>query len=269
MFLLGPLFLLPMISLISSSFPLLSLFFFFFLMIRRPPRSTLFPYPTLSRSGSAAAGLPVKGLPIHDTGCAEARRLARALAAQQSDVLVAEPPRDVRLGALASFARRFALVYSYNVNRAVPPRDPIMRLAYRRVRLTIFRTHTGEREVLASAPFMGRPPHRVIHEGVDVALFRPDPQAGRAFRARHGLGDRPFLLAVGALEREKRYDWILDALARLGPRPPPPPPPPPPPVPGHRPPPSGAAGPGQRPGLGRTPARLPAGGRAPRPGEHL
>src|SRR5260370_31314756 len=29
---------------------LLSLFFFFFLMIRRPPRSTLFPYTTLFRS---------------------------------------------------------------------------------------------------------------------------------------------------------------------------------------------------------------------------
>src|SRR5256885_11306977 len=31
-----------------------SLFFFFFLMIRRPPRSTLFPYTTLFRSGSLA-----------------------------------------------------------------------------------------------------------------------------------------------------------------------------------------------------------------------
>src|SRR3982751_7087243 len=30
--------------------PLSSLFFFFFLMIRRPPRSTLFPYTTLFRS---------------------------------------------------------------------------------------------------------------------------------------------------------------------------------------------------------------------------
>src|SRR2546429_6026308 len=29
-----------------------SLFFFFFLMIRRPPRSTLFPYTTLFRSAS-------------------------------------------------------------------------------------------------------------------------------------------------------------------------------------------------------------------------
>src|SRR2546427_6036617 len=31
----------------------LALFFFFFLMIRRPPRSTLFPYTTLFRSGAA------------------------------------------------------------------------------------------------------------------------------------------------------------------------------------------------------------------------
>src|SRR5256885_11829622 len=29
--------------------------FFFFLMIRRPPRSTLFPYTTLFRSGAVAA----------------------------------------------------------------------------------------------------------------------------------------------------------------------------------------------------------------------
>src|SRR5471030_3385064 len=32
------------------------LFFFFFLMIRRPPRSTLFPYTTLFRSDHRASG---------------------------------------------------------------------------------------------------------------------------------------------------------------------------------------------------------------------
>src|SRR5215475_15496096 len=39
---------------------LVSLFFFFFLMIRRPPRSTLFPYTTLFRSPQllAAPGWP-------------------------------------------------------------------------------------------------------------------------------------------------------------------------------------------------------------------
>src|SRR2546422_8520858 len=35
---------------------MLSHFFFFFLMIRRPPRSTLFPYTTLFRSGAHLGG---------------------------------------------------------------------------------------------------------------------------------------------------------------------------------------------------------------------
>src|SRR2546430_16309986 len=37
---------------------LYSVFFFFFLMIRRPPRSTLFPYTTLFRSRAGDRGAP-------------------------------------------------------------------------------------------------------------------------------------------------------------------------------------------------------------------
>src|SRR6266567_1373750 len=40
---------------------LFSVYFFFFLMIRRPPRSTLFPYTTLFRSRADR--------PPHDPGC--------------------------------------------------------------------------------------------------------------------------------------------------------------------------------------------------------
>src|SRR2546427_11875563 len=40
-----------LIILIYCVFVFHFLFFFFFLMIRRPPRSTLFPYTTLFRSG--------------------------------------------------------------------------------------------------------------------------------------------------------------------------------------------------------------------------
>src|SRR2546428_9752577 len=81
--------------------------------------------------------------------------------------------------------------------------------------MTIFLTHAAEREALARAPFMSRPPRRVIYEGVNLERFRPDPAAGRAFRERQRLGDGPSVLAVGALEREKRYGWLLGALARL------------------------------------------------------
>src|SRR5256884_9772556 len=40
----------------TNAFISLLLFLFFFLMIRRPPRSTLFPYTTLFRSPDDAAG---------------------------------------------------------------------------------------------------------------------------------------------------------------------------------------------------------------------
>src|SRR2546430_7486951 len=42
---------------------LLDLFFFFFLMIRRPPRSTLFPYTTLFRSSRRNAAPRARALP--------------------------------------------------------------------------------------------------------------------------------------------------------------------------------------------------------------
>src|SRR2546427_8630782 len=50
-----------------------SLLFFFFLMIRRPPRSTLFPYTTLFRSGRRAQPTKVaagggRSLPLEGPG---------------------------------------------------------------------------------------------------------------------------------------------------------------------------------------------------------
>src|SRR5688572_32962473 len=47
------------------------LFFFFFLMIRRPPRSTLFPYTTLFRSPSSRSSSPIAGRGSRPT-CARA-----------------------------------------------------------------------------------------------------------------------------------------------------------------------------------------------------
>src|SRR5256885_15403105 len=50
-------------------FPFLS-FFFFFLMIRRPPRSTLFPYTTLFRSLAISLGLHAELTTEGDIGAA-------------------------------------------------------------------------------------------------------------------------------------------------------------------------------------------------------
>src|SRR3712207_8437728 len=46
-----------MLRLVRRSMYIDGLYFFFFLMIRRPPRSTLFPYTTLFRSGRWKCGM--------------------------------------------------------------------------------------------------------------------------------------------------------------------------------------------------------------------
>src|SRR5258708_40264229 len=51
-----------MYHLFFSHIPITNFFIFFFLMIRRPPRSTLFPYTTLFRS--------IEAIPMGGTDCA-------------------------------------------------------------------------------------------------------------------------------------------------------------------------------------------------------
>src|SRR2546426_6477553 len=57
-------------------------------MIRRPPRSTLFPYTTLFRSGDALIALPSAGL--HTNGYSLARKLIFEVANLKPDTYVAE-----------------------------------------------------------------------------------------------------------------------------------------------------------------------------------
>src|SRR5207247_9617272 len=117
-------------------------------------------------AGFAAQGLAVRELPIRDTGLREARILLSALRELGSDVVLAEKPRDLRLGALASLARRFTLVYRHNVGQATPPHDAVVRLAYRRVALTVFLTRAAAAQARSVAPFMVRRPARVLYQAV-------------------------------------------------------------------------------------------------------
>lgn len=166
--------------------------------------------------GFARLGLPASRVPIADTGVREASALVRVLRAERADAVLVDRPRDLRLAALASIVHPLAIVNCYNLSRSRPPMDLLSRLAYLRVGLTVFVSETSAARVLALARYIRRRPHRVIHGAVDAEHFRPDPAAAAAFRAAHGLADRPFVLAVGSLTLDKRYDFLLEIWASMG-----------------------------------------------------
>ena len=157
--------------------------------------------------------LAVRTLPVGHTTLRGARALGRGLRELAAEIVLVDRARDIRLAAFASLRARLAVVYC--ISTPHPPRDLLTRLAFRRVALTVFLTRQLADRGLTEAPFMRRAGHRVIPNGVDCDQFRPDEGAALAFRERHGLGDRPILVAVGALEIEKRWDLLLESLALL------------------------------------------------------
>jgi len=178
----------------------------------------LVPRPVLTQ-GFRGRGVPVREIDIAHTGLRHAWALHRALAEFGADVVLTDQPRDVRLAAAASLVRSVVIVHC--LSTPLPPTDLRTRLAYRRVRLTVYLSERLATAALRVAPWMGRAARRVIPNGVNCTTFQPDAAAGRVFRERHGLGEGPLLVGVGALAPEKRWDLLLESLALLaGSRPP-------------------------------------------------
>lgn len=169
--------------------------------------------------GFDAQRVRVMILPVGHTRPKGVQALRRALHESGTRILLVDKARDVRLAALAGPGDGVTVVYC--ISTPGPPRDLFTRIAFRRVRVTVFLTEQRAREALAAAPFMRRAEYRVIHNGVDCGLFHPDAAAGHAFRKRYGLPGGPLLVGVGALAPEKRWDLLLEAVALLAPPAPP------------------------------------------------
>jgi glycosyltransferase involved in cell wall biosynthesis len=165
-------------------------------------------------------GLQATQVATTNTGFREVATLARALRTHRIDILMVDRPRDLRLGALASLSHPAVIVNRYNLSRHNPPPDLVSRMAYWKVALTIFLSNTTAERALRLAPHIRRRPYRVIPAAVDTNRFRPTPSDGMKFRAAYGLGHQPFVLAVGSLTGDKRYEFMFQALARLASPPP-------------------------------------------------
>src|SRR6266566_3863485 len=105
-------------------------FFFFFLMIRRPPRSTLFPYTTLFRSRAPGPGL--RRLPRGRRGIravrGEAHGLARGPAGVPHVARRGSGPSQPRRGSGPSQPRRGVSLWAARTRRHLDQdRAPVLR----------------------------------------------------------------------------------------------------------------------------------------------
>ncbi|HZH41911.1 MAG TPA: glycosyltransferase family 4 protein [Gemmatimonadales bacterium] len=170
---------------------------------------------------AAGEGVPVTELPVAHTSLRAPGLLRQALRQHGIEVLLVDKRRDLVHGALAVRGTGIGLAIRFNFPRWEAPRDPLARLAYSRVDLTIFLTQSAVQFAESHVSYMLRPPHVVIPEGIDVQRFRRDAEAGARFRQRVGIADGPMILGLAALEPEKRFHVLIDAVGGLPePRPP-------------------------------------------------
>ena len=152
----------------------------------------------------------------------ESARLRSFLRAHRVAAVLVDRAHDLRVATLATLGTRVSVIFRYNHFRESAPADALVRLAYRTgLKEQVFLSVAARKRVLSETPFMRRVQATTIHEGIDASAFRPNRGAAAEFRRSTGLGAEPFLLAVGALSPEKRYDVLFNALRLLRHRAPP------------------------------------------------
>jgi glycosyltransferase involved in cell wall biosynthesis len=161
-------------------------------------------------------GLPVRRLPMRDTGPREVWSLLRTLRAHRAQLVMADAPRDLRLSVYASFPLRLPVVYRFNLNYRRSRNHFADRMYFRRVRALVFQSSFVRDLAYGQSPWMRGTPAWQIPNGYDTVRFAPDAEAGRAFRAEHGIsaGSR-VVLTPGKLARNKGHEVVFEALRRL------------------------------------------------------
>ncbi len=163
-----------------------------------------------------ALGLPVRELPLTQTGWREALAVARLLREVAADLVLCDTPRDLRLGALATLGRRTSVVFRYNLSGRALPTDFANRLLWRRIDAVVFQSEYARERAHRTSPWMARLPGPLIPNGYDGGWHRPDTSAGSAFRARHGIApEAGLVVSAAALFLDKGHGVALAALAQV------------------------------------------------------
>lgn len=147
--------------------------------------------------------------------------IARLIRSVKPDIVHSRNWSAIEAVAAARFVRRPAIIHSeHGVDASQLASDPRRRVVFRRLAFEladrVFCVSHQLRDLLARRT--GFPARRigVIHNGVDIARFRPDPAARAEFRASLNIADSEFCIgAVGNLRPVKDHLTLLKAAQKL------------------------------------------------------
>jgi glycosyltransferase involved in cell wall biosynthesis len=134
-------------------------------------------------------------------------QIAHVLERARHDVIIADRRKDVKLSLGATLLRPGpALVHRHGAPSVL--RDSAMyHTIWTRLDGMIVNSHRMKRLLLEATPWLAAIPIDVIHNGKDMARFRPRPDLRDAMRDALGIGRDRFVIAFhGVLQERKRLD---------------------------------------------------------------
>lgn len=164
----------------------------------------------------ARLGIAARELSLDRTGAREVLSLLTVARANNTDVIIVDKPRDLRLAAWMTMVRQLRIVIRYNrVGRRRPARF-VDRWTAGRASAALFQNEYIHGKALAELPILGELPAFVIPNGYDAAEIAAAAASPVEWREAHGVGPDDFVvLSVGFAEAEKRFDLTVDAMRLL------------------------------------------------------
>lgn len=163
--------------------------------------------------------IPARRLRLERTGAREVLSLLTVARANDTNVIIVDKPRDLRLAAWMSMVRRLHIAIRYNrVGKRRAARF-VDRWTAGRASAALYQTEYIQTEALAELPILGELKSFIIPNGYDANEIAVDPDAEAAWRTSHGIATGTFVvISVGFAESEKRFDLAVDAMRLLASR---------------------------------------------------
>ena len=163
-------------------------------------------------------GLPAHHLALEHTGMREVLALLAVARSAETEIVIVDKPRDLRLAAWMSLMRPLRIVIRYNRMGQMRSRF-VDRWTARRAAGAIYQSAYIRDKAHAELPSLAQLATYVVPNGYDPLAMTLGVVAREQWRAAHGIHSTEFVvLSAGFAESDKRFDQSVETMRLLAQR---------------------------------------------------